>query len=294
MSMTEREVTARWREYVNTRQPSLREEMIRHYAILARRAVERLQISPWGCVSNDDLLSHAILGLIDAVDRYDPEHGTPFEGFAMPRIRGAILDALRQLDWVPRTVRVKESRLRRAYGELEATLGRPPTDPEVARELGMELEELERLEAEVARGSVLSLDDLVPAGGRGGGPAHSAAGSRENARSGSEGARAGATGTGDGASTTLGDVTPDVAAPDPHHRHELGEARARLVEAIHALPEREKLVVSLYYYHGLTLKEIGLILSVTEQRVSQIHARAILRLSHKLIRHTDLLATLAA
>src|SRR2546427_313545 len=96
---------SRWHEFARTRCPELREAIIRDHAILARRAVERLQITPWGCVSKDDLLSHALVGLIDAVDRFDPEFGTPFEGYAMPRIRGAILDALRKLDWVPRLVR---------------------------------------------------------------------------------------------------------------------------------------------------------------------------------------------
>src|SRR5437763_2186186 len=138
--MDEREAHARWREYAKTRSPQLREAIIRDYAILARRAVERLQITPWGCVSQEDLLSHAVIGLIDAVDRYDPEHGTPFEAFAMPRIRGAILDALRRLDWVPRSVRVKEQQLRRAYGRLEAIFGRPPTDEEVADELEIDPE----------------------------------------------------------------------------------------------------------------------------------------------------------
>jgi RNA polymerase sigma factor for flagellar operon FliA len=254
------EIQARWREYVKTRSPQLRETIIREYAILARRAVERLQISPWGCVSQDDLISHAIIGLIDAIDRYDPEVGTPFEGFAMPRIRGAILDALRQLDWVPRTVRVKEQQLRRAFGRLEGLLGRPPRDEEVAEELGVSLDELERLITEVARGSVLSLDDLV-------------------------------TGMGE---TTLGEVVPSHDTDDPYRRQERDEAKRRLAAAIEALPEREKLVVSLYYYHELTLKEIGLVLKVTEQRVSQIHTKSMLRLSHKLIRHTDLMATLAA
>src|SRR6476659_7656132 len=118
--MEQEEARVRWRSYVKGRSPELREAIIRDYAILARRAVERLQISPWGCVGQEDLISHAIIGLIDAIDRYDPELGTPFEGFAMPRIRGAILDALRQLDWVPRTVRVKEQQLRRAFGKMEA------------------------------------------------------------------------------------------------------------------------------------------------------------------------------
>src|SRR5215210_3623100 len=113
----------RWREYARTRSPRLRETLVRDYALLARRAVERLQITPWGCVSQDDLLSCAVVGLIDAVDRYDPEHGTQFEAFAMPRIRGAVLDSLRKLDWVPRSVRSDESRLRRAYGRLESILG---------------------------------------------------------------------------------------------------------------------------------------------------------------------------
>lgn len=251
----------RWREYVRTRSPILREAIIRDYAILARRAVERLHITPWGCVSQDDLLSHAIIGLIDAVDRYDPEHGTPFEGFAMPRVRGAILDALRHLDWVPRSVRFHENRLRSAYGKLEGIFGRPPTDSETAEELGVSLAEFERIVTEVARGSILSLDDLV---------------------------------AGMGEATTVGEVTPCGDAYDPYRAQERAEAERRLAEAITALPEREKLVVSLYYYEEMTLKEIGLILTVTEQRVSQIHAKAMLRLSHKLIRHTELMASIAA
>lgn len=266
--MTEHEERqARWREYARGRCPRLREAIIRDYAVLARRVVDRLQISPWGCVSQEDLISHAVIGLIDAVDRYDPEYGTPFEGFAMPRIRGAILDALRQLDWVPRSVRMKEQKLRLAYGKLEGVLGRPPRDEEVAVELGVDLAELEQLVTDVARGSVLSLDDLVTAGSRDAGA---------------------------GEGTTLGDVTPGSESQDPYRQQERSEAHRRLADAIDALPEREKLVVSLYYYHELTLKEIGRILKVTEQRVSQIHTKAMLRLSHKLIRHSELMATLAA
>jgi RNA polymerase sigma factor for flagellar operon FliA len=259
--MEPEEAQSRWRSYVKSRSPQLREAIIRDYAVLARRAAERLQISPWGCVSQDDLISHAVIGLIDAVDRYDPEVGVPFEGFAMPRIRGAILDALRQLDWVPRSVREKEQNLRRAFGRLESALGRPPKDEEVAEELGVDLPELERLVTEVARGSVMSLDDLVLGMGEG---------------------------------TTLGEVTPGDDSWDPYRSQERSEAQRRLAEAIDALPEREKLVVPHYSYHELTLKEIGLVLKVTEQRVSQIHTKLMLRLSHKLIRHTELMASLAA
>jgi RNA polymerase sigma factor for flagellar operon FliA len=256
-----RDAQNRWREYVRSRSPRLREDIIRDYAILARRAVERLQISPWGCVSQDDLISHAVIGLIDAVDRYDPGQGTPFEGFAMPRIRGAVLDALRRLDWVPRTVRSEETRLRRAYGKLESILGRAPSDEEVADELGISPDQLDDLVTEVSRSSVLSLDDLV-------------AGTTDN--------------------PTRGDDMLATDAENPHSSQERQEARRRLAEAIDALPEREKLVVTLYYYNELTLKEIGRVIQVTEQRVSQIHTKAMLRLSHKLLRHSDLVGTLAA
>lgn len=250
-----------WAKYARTGCPHTRETLICQYAPLARRAVDRLHIAPWGCVSREDLLSHAVVGLIDAIDRYDPQQGVPFEGYALPRIRGAVLDALRRLDWAPRSLRAGESRLKRAYEHLEGALGRAPTDDEVAAELNLSLSELDRLEAQVARGLVVSLDDLV---------------SRSRAPGEAE-----------------PDV-PDTADTDPYCRQERAEAMQHLVRAIQALPEREKLVVSLYYFRGLTLKELGQVLSVSEQRVSQLHARAMTRLSHKLIRHTDLLHSLAA
>jgi RNA polymerase sigma factor for flagellar operon FliA len=260
-AMTEpQDAHGRWHDFVKSRSPELREALIRQYAVLARRAVERLQIIPWGCVNREDLLSHAVVGLIDAVDRFNPEHGVPFEGYAMPRIRGAVLDALRRLDWMPRSMRAEETKLRRAYGRLEAVLGRPPSDAEVAEELGIPVQELERLETDVARSSMVSLEDLVAGMGENGSSSEDILGSEE---------------------------------ADPYRNQVRVEATARLREAIEALPEREKLVVSLYYYRELTLKEIGSVLSVSEQRVSQIHARAMTRLSHKLIRHGELLASLA-
>ncbi len=258
--MDDRKQKKRWKEFVQSRSPRVRDELIRDYAVLARRAVERLQITPWGCVNNDDLLGHAVLGLIDAVDRYDPDQGAAFEAFAMPRIRGAVLDALRRLDWVPRSVRADETRLRRAFGRLEGTLGRPPSMAEVAAELGISEAALDDLVSDIARSSLLSLDDLV-------------AGMPESSP----------------LAETLGSD-----ADDPYRDRERSEARERLKGAIAALPEREKEVVSLYYFHEMTLKEIGRILDVTEQRVSQIHARAMLRMSHRLLRHQDLMLALAA
>lgn len=256
----ERKKLKRWTEYVQTRSPQLREEIIRTYAPLARRVVERLQITAWGCVNKDDLLSYAVLGLIDAIDRYNPQQGASFEAFASPRIRGAVLDALRRLDWAPRSLRASEAQLRQVFGRLEAQLGHPPTTAEAAASMGISEMELDSLLGEVARTSLVSLDDLV----------------------------AGMD------SSPLAEFALGSEADDPYHDSERSEARSRLAGAIAALPEREKQIVSLYYFQELTFKEIGLILGVTEQRVSQIHARAMLRMSHKLLRHQELMLALAA
>lgn len=248
---------ARWREYRATGDVEIRDQLIAEYAPLARRTVDRLQIVPWGCVSYDDLINHAIIGLIDAIDRFDPEVGVTFAGFAQTRIRGAVLDALRGLDWVPRSVRQAESRLRRAYGDLEAILGRPPEDEEVADHLGISRLELEKILTDISRVSVTSLDEMVV--------------------------------DQEGSSSRL-DLQVDESAPSPEARSASGAARGELAGAIRDLPERERLVVTLYYYEELTLREIGEVIGVTEQRVSQIHTRAMLRLNHKLTRHEELVA----
>lgn len=257
----ETQVQVWWREFARSRAPHLRERLIHHYSELPRRAVDRLQINTWGCVSKDDLLGHAHIGLIDAVERFDPAHGVPFEGFAAPRIRGAVLDALRRLDWAPRSLRADESRLRRAHEALEAALGRTPTRAELARELRMSAEELDTLQSRLSRSAMVSLDDLV---------------------------------TGGAESTPLGELTADDRQEDPYQKQEASAARKALVDAIQRLPEREKNVVSLYYYQQLTLKEIGSRLQVTEQRVSQLHARAMSRLSQRLTHQRDLFAALIA
>ncbi|WP_309723495.1 FliA/WhiG family RNA polymerase sigma factor [Armatimonas sp.] len=257
-SLEERQKKKLWAEYVKARAPKLREEIIRTYAPLARRTVDRLQIAAWGCVNKEDLLSYAVLGLIDAIDRYDPTLQTSFEAFASPRIRGAVLDALRRLDWVPRSLRASESQLRQVFGRMESQLGRPPTNAEVADFMGVSEEDLDGMLSDVARTSLVSLDDLV----------------------------AGMD------SSPLADIALGSEDDDPYRDTERMEAKDRLAGAIAALPDREKQIVSLYYFQEMTFKEIGLILGVTEQRISQIHARAMLRMSHKLLRHQDLLLTL--
>jgi RNA polymerase sigma factor FliA len=258
MDVAERDL---WQRYARDRSPRLREEIITNYAVLAKRAVDRLQITPWGCVSYDDLISSAVIGLIDAIDRFEPALGVPFQNYAMPRLRGAVIDALRGLDWVPRSVRSEETKLRRAIGRLEGRLGRSATDEEIASELEITVDDLDLLTQQVAKGSVLSLDDLLAGPDEDSGPSHEPSGD-----SGIEMQRA----------------------------EERRAARMALVKAIQALPEREKLIVSLYYQQELTLKEIGKVLSVSEQRVSQLHAKAIMRLNGRLTRERDLLTAIAA
>ena len=198
-------------------------------------------------VEQGDLVSYGIFGLIDALEKFDPAREIKFETYAIPRIRGAIIDELRSLDWVPRSVRTRARQIERAIAVLERELMRAPTDDEIAKKLGIEPEELEDSLREISRTSVAALDELwSPMGG--------------------------------GDQIALIDTIEDGSGPDPESSLEQTEIREALAEAISSLPEREKLVVTLYYYEELTLREIGEVLGVTESRVSQLHTKAILRL----------------
>lgn len=244
-----------WRKYKSSSDQSAREQIITSYAYLAKYVVDRLSFSVVGAASYDDLIGHAVVGLIEAVEKFEPERGLKFETFAIPRMRGAVIDALRNLDWAPRSVRKDESDLRRACAEAEAALGRPPTDEELADRLGIELSELEEKLALVGRSSLLSLDETLSAG------------------------------------IEIG--SPDAFEDDPYVAAQKEERARLLAEAIDQLPERERLVVSLYYADGLTLREIAEVIGVTESRVCQLHAKATLRLNGKLARHSDAFALVA-
>ena len=203
-------------------------------------------------VEEAELISYGLGGLITAIERFDLEREIKFETYAITRIRGAIIDELRTLDWVPRSVRARARQIERVNMKLEAKLQRVPTDEEMAAELGISLEEFHDALLQISSSTIVALDELwnvTDSGGEG---------------------------------VSLLDTLPDRRTPDPHVLVERSNLRERIADAISALPEREKLVVALYYYENLTLREIGEVLGVTESRVSQLHTKAVLRLRSKL------------
>ena len=236
-----------WLEYRSTGDRGLRDRLILTYAPLVKYVAGRLGSGLPAHVDEGDLTSYGLLGLIGAIERFDPTRAIKFETYAIARIRGAIIDELRAMDWVPRSVRSRAREIERAIGELEARLARAPTDEEISGKLGISTDELEESLSEIARSSIAALDELW-------------------------------TVSGSGDQVALIDTIEDQAAPNPEGTLSQVEMKEAVADAIARLPEREKLVVTLYYYEELTLREIGEVLSVTESRVSQLHTKAILRL----------------
>jgi RNA polymerase sigma factor for flagellar operon FliA len=236
-----------WKEYKKTKDPKIREQLIIMYAPLVKYIAGRIAITTPPSVEFEDLVSYGILGLIDAIEKYDPKQGIRFKTYATTRIRGAILDELRILDWIPRSVRQKSKELERVYGELEVRLGRPATDEEVAEHMGISVEELHELLLQVSGAVLVSLDEeriVHP----------------------------------EEEEVTLSEAIEAPAEKQPDAILEREETKRMLVEAIQRLPQKEREVIALYYYEGLTLKEIGKVLGVTESRVSQLHTKTIMRL----------------
>ncbi|MDI6844152.1 MAG: RNA polymerase sigma factor WhiG [Anaerosomatales bacterium] len=238
-----------WAAYKETGDPEAREKLILNYSPLVKYVAGRLSSNLPQTVDTADLISYGVFGLIDAIDKFEPERGIKFETYAIARIKGAIIDELRALDWVPRSVRARARDIENAYVVLENRLKRVPTDAEVAAELGISLKELDDLLARLSYTSVVSFEELW-------------SGRDDHDDRSSQGASA----------------IKDHRAEDPVEVYESKELRQILADAIERLPERERAVVTLYYYEGLTLKEIGTILGVTESRVSQLHTKAVLRL----------------
>ena len=241
-----------WRQYKSSGDRALRDRLILTYAPLVKYVAGKLGSWLPPHVEEGDLISYGLLGLIGAIERFDINREIKFETFAIARIRGAMIDELRSLDWVPRSVRNRAREIERAMAELENRHKRTPSDEEVAGELGITVGEFEESLTQIARSSVVALDELWSGSGAG------------------------------GESTALIDTIEDPHAPDPTRELLQGEMRQALAQAITRLPDRERLVVTLYYYEELTLREIGEVLSVTESRVSQLHTKAILRLRVRL------------
>jgi RNA polymerase sigma factor FliA len=241
-----------WRAYKVTGDERLREQLILHYSPLVKYVAGRVSVGLPPNVEQADFVSSGVFGLIDAIEKFDPERSIKFETYAITRIRGAMIDELRALDWIPRSVRQKARAVERAYATLEAKLRRSPSEPEVAAEMGIELEELHGVFSQLSLANVVALEELLHVGGE------------------------------SGDRLSLMDTLEDTAAEDPVEIAENRELRRMLARAINTLPEREKTVVTLYYYEGLTLAEIGQVLGVTESRVSQIHTKSVLQLRAKL------------
>jgi len=203
-------------------------------------------------IDEADLISYGMVGLTNAIERFEPGRQTKFETYAITRIRGAIIDELRSLDWVPRSVRAKARQIERANTKLEAQFRRSPSDEEMIQELGMTEEEFQSALLDIANSTITALDELWTISDI----------------------------SGDQAS--LRDTVVDESAADPEAALDREELKQRLAEAIGRLPEREKLVIALYYYESLTLREIGEVMGVTESRVSQLHTKAVLRLRSRL------------
>ena len=239
-----------WRRYKVDGEENARERLVVAYSPLVKFIAGRMASGLPSHVEESDLVSYGLLGLIGAIERFDLEREIKFETFAVARIKGAIIDELRSLDWVPRSVRSRARDVERAHAKLEARLQRAPSDEEMAVELEMSVDEFNGVLLEIANSSVLALDDLWTF----------------------------ADPDGSGGQISVLDTIHDPNAVDPETEAQTGELKDRLADAIESLPERERLVIALYYYENLTLREIGEVLGVTESRVSQLHTKAVLAL----------------
>ncbi len=243
---------ALWVEFKATGSQASRERLILHYSPLVKYVAGRVSVGLPATIEQADLVSYGIFGLIDAIEKFDIGRQIKFETYAISRIRGAIIDELRAIDWIPRSVRFKAREVERALAELENRLRRPPSDAELASELDVSLDDLQGLLGKINLVSIVALDEVLSMGG-----------DKDE-------------------KLTLGDTLEDTRAADPVATFESEEMRHILAQAVNHLPERERLVVTLYYYEGLTLAEIGNVLGVTESRICQMHTKAVLQLRSRM------------
>ena len=247
----EKEEDRLWEEYRKTKSQALRDAFIRQYMPLVKYVAGKVSVGMPGSVEFDDLVGFGQFGLLDAIEKYDPSKNVKFKTYAVTRIRGAIFDELRQIDWVPRSVRQKSREIEDAINTLEARLGRTASDAEIAESLGVSEDDYHRIIMKVSGTSVLSLNDVWHNGD-------------------------------DSANTSIGDSIESPSSMNPDAIVEREEIKRVIVQAINELPEKEKMVIVLYYHEDLTFKEIGQVLNVSESRISQLHTKANLRMRAKL------------
>jgi RNA polymerase sigma factor for flagellar operon FliA len=241
-----------WSSYKKTGDEKAREQLVLAYSPLVKFVAGRMSSGLPAHIEEADLISYGLLGLIGAIERFDPQREIKFETFAVSRIKGSIIDELRSLDWVPRSVRAKAREIESAQTKLEHELGRVPSDKEVADALEVSVNDFQESLLQISNSTVVALDELWTVSDS------------------------------SGDQVSLLDTMKDPNAVDPARELGVSELKDRLANAISRLPEREKLVIALYYYENLTLREIGEVLGVTESRVSQLHTKAVLRLKSRL------------
>jgi RNA polymerase sigma factor for flagellar operon FliA len=242
-----------WIDYKRAGDRGLRDHLIVRYAPLVKFVAGRVSAGLPHRIDQADLVSYGMFGLIDAIEKFDISRSIKFETYAITRIKGAIIDELRTIDWVPRSVRAKARAVEEAYADLHTSLGRAPTDAEVAAELQISDAQLQQIFAQISYTGLVALDEVL------------------------SGAR-----VDNSENITLGDTLPDRSA-GPMAAFEVEEMRQILAGAIDRLGEREKIVLTLYYYENLTLAQIGQVLQVTESRVCQIHTKAVMQLRARLL-----------
>ncbi len=241
-----------WRRYKSSDDERARERLVVAYSPLVKYVSGRMASGLPAHVDEADLISYGLVGLISAISRFEPEREIKFETYAITRIKGAIIDELRSLDWVPRSVRARARTIERANAKLEHKLQRAPTDEEMAAALEMTVQEFQDALLQISNSTVAALDELWTVSDA------------------------------SGDQVSLLDTLQDPRAEDPAAVMDQTDLKDRVADAIARLPEREKLVIALYYYENLTLREIGEVLGVTESRISQLHTKAVLRLRGRL------------
>ncbi|MDC7126683.1 MAG: RNA polymerase sigma factor WhiG [Spirochaetales bacterium] len=240
-----------WTMYKKSKEPAIRDYFVKQYAPLVKYVAGKVAVGMPHNVEFDDLVGYGVFGLFDAIEKYDPDKHVKFKTYAVTRIRGAIFDELRSIDWVPRSVRQKSRQVEDTVHRLEASLGRSATDREIANEMGLNLADYQKTILKISGTSIMSLNDVWYTGE-------------------------------DNDKVSIVDSIESPQGLNPDIIVEKDEIKRVIIEAINDLPEKEKKVLVLYYYEDLTLKEIGKVLEVTESRVSQLHTKAIVRLRAKL------------